>query len=61
MRPNEKDTAALADLLDDETVPERDAEFLDSLTTWQGDWTPKQAGRFDGICARQVYERSQRW
>lgn len=54
MRPNQRDTANLKLLLDDEMMPEREAEFLDDLNNWRGEWTPRQAEWFDRIVLRPL-------
>lgn len=36
-------------LLQREDMSDWEAEFLETLRNWHGDWTPKQAERFDAV------------
>ena len=49
MRPNPADKAALKMLLDDESLSDWAAEFVESLHQWRGEWTEKQANKFDEL------------
>ncbi len=49
MRPNPADKAALKMLLDDESLSDWAAEFVGSLHQWRGEWTEKQANKFDEL------------
>lgn len=49
MRPTKEDHAVMRLLLEDESLPERTAEFLDDLNNSPRRWTPKQAQWFDDI------------
>ena len=49
MRPTAEDKAALRLLLDDESLSDWEAEFVESLQNWRGKWTEKQAVVFDGL------------
>ena len=49
MRPNPADKAALKMLLDDESLSDWAAEFVESLHQWRGTWTERQANKFDEL------------
>ena len=49
MRPTSDDKAALKMLLDDESLSDWAAEFVESLHNWRGAWTEKQADKFDEL------------
>ena len=51
-RPSKEDREALRILLAREDLSDYDAEFMDSLRNWDGDWTLKQASYFDFIWAK---------
>lgn len=51
-RPIQEDRAALRILLDREDLSDFDAEFIDDLRNWIGNWTPKQAAYFDVIWSK---------
>lgn len=49
MRPDQEDRAALRILLSREDLSDRNAEFVESLRNWTGNWTPRQGNYFDAI------------
>ena len=51
-RPTREDREALRVLRQREDLSDWDAEFVDNLRNWQGNWTPKQADKFDDIWAK---------
>ena len=52
MRPDKEDREALRILLGREDLSDFDAEFIETLRNWQGNWTPKQGAYFDTIWAK---------
>lgn len=53
MRPTEEDAEALALLLANDRIPERDAVFLEGLDD-RDEWTAKQCQWFDDLCLRYL-------
>lgn len=51
-RPTKEDRDTLRLLLQREDLSDWEAEFVDNLRNWQGNWTPKQADKFDDIWAK---------
>lgn len=51
MRPTKEDRDALRLLLAREDLSDWDAELVESLRNWRGEWRPKQAVQFDRLCA----------
>lgn len=49
MRPTKEDRDALRLLLAREDLSDWSAEFVESLRNWRGNWTEKQAVRFDEL------------
>lgn len=49
MRPTTEDRDALRLLLAREDLSDWNAEFVESLRNWTGEWRPKQAATFDEI------------
>lgn len=49
MRPTKEDRDALRLLLAREDLSDWNAEFVESLRNWRGNWTEKQAIRFDEL------------
>jgi hypothetical protein len=49
-RPTPEDRDALRLLLQREDMSDWNAEFLESLRNWRGEWTMKQREIFDRIC-----------
>lgn len=49
MRPTKEDRDALRLLLAREDLSDWAAEFVESLRNWRGNWTEKQAARFDEL------------
>ena len=49
MRPTKEDRDALRLLLAREDLSDWAAEFVESLRNWRGNWTMKQAERFDEL------------
>ena len=52
MRPTKEDREALRILLGREDLSDFDAEFIDALRNWIGNWTPRQAAYFDTIWSK---------
>ena len=52
MRPDKEDREALRILLAREDLSDFDAEFIDDLRNWIGNWTPKQGAYFDTSWAK---------
>lgn len=50
MRPTPQDRDALNLLLKREDMSDFNAEFLESLRNWRGNWTEKQARYFSQLC-----------
>ena len=48
-RPTREDRDALRILLGREDLSDYDAEFVDSLRNWTGNWTANQAQYFDVV------------
>ena len=48
-RPTKQDLDALAILLDNESLADKEAEFLEDLKNWEGPWTVRQLQWFDDI------------
>lgn len=55
-RPKGDDHKALDLLCANEDLDTFDAEFLESLLEWRGEWTEKQAAYFDQLCDRLLFE-----
>ena len=51
-RPDKEGRDALRILLAREDLSDNEAEFVDALRNWDGEWTPKQASYFDFIWAK---------
>jgi len=51
-RPDKEDREALRILLGREDLSDYDAEFVDALRNWDGNWTIKQGTYFDVIWAK---------
>ena len=52
MRPTQEDKEALQILLDEERLPERSVEFLESLHNQRMEWSPRQCDWFDDLILR---------
>ena len=52
MRPDKEDRAALRILLGREDLSDYDAEFVESLRNWAGEWTVRQGTYFDTIWSK---------
>lgn len=52
MRPDKEDREALRILLGREDLSDYDAEFVESLRNWQGNWSAKQGSYFDQLWAK---------
>lgn len=50
MRPTTEDREALRLLLQREDLSDYNAEFVESLRNWTGQWTYKQSAHFDKLC-----------
>lgn len=53
-RPTREDRDALRLLLAREDLSDRNAELVESLRNWNGDWTPKQVAWFDDLCVKYL-------
>ena len=49
MRPDKEDREALRILLQREDLSDWNAEFVESLRNWNGNWTAKQGEVFDKL------------
>jgi len=52
MRPTVEDKDALRILLAREDLSDWEAGFVESLQQWRGDWTEKQAEKFEDVWSR---------
>lgn len=50
MRPSTEDREALRLLLAREDLSDWNAEFVESLRNWRGNWSEKQCHQFDRLC-----------
>ena len=53
-RPTKEDRDALRLLLAREDLSDKNAEFVESLRNWDGDWRPKQIIWFDDLCMKYL-------
>lgn len=53
-RPTKEDRDALRLLLAREDLSDMNAEFIETLRNWDGDWRQKQIGWFDDLCMKYL-------